>query len=134
MFCYSGLNKLEHSSIILQLQYYHLNDKSEETGVQRSEVIFLGSHKIKSGLSPPLPTTAFFSEHAHTCLSHSCSTHSHIQVCVHTHRLPWRPSGKEFAARAGDAGSIPELGRPPVKGNGELQYSCLRNPTDRGGW
>ena len=34
-----------------------------------------------------------------------------------------------------DAGSIPGLGRSPGEGNGNpLQYSCLRNPTDRGAW
>ena len=35
----------------------------------------------------------------------------------------------------GDAGSIPGLGRSPREGNGNpLQYSCLRNPMDRGAW
>ena len=34
-----------------------------------------------------------------------------------------------------DAGSIPGLGRPPRVGNGNpLQYSCLKNPMDRGAW
>ena len=34
-----------------------------------------------------------------------------------------------------DAGSIPGLGRPPGGGNGNpLQYSCLKNPMDRGAW
>ena len=34
-----------------------------------------------------------------------------------------------------DVGSIPGLGRPPGEGNGNpLQYSCLENPMDRGGW
>ena len=43
--------------------------------------------------------------------------------------------GKEFVCNAGDPGSIPELGRSPVKGNGNsLQYSCLGNPMDRGAW
>ena len=33
---------------------------------------------------------------------------------------------------AGDAGSIPGLGRSPGGGNGNpLQYSCLENPMDR---
>ena len=37
------------------------------------------------------------------------------------------------AADPGDMGSIPGLGRSPGKGNGKsLQYSCLRNPMDRG--
>ena len=36
---------------------------------------------------------------------------------------------------AGDAGSIPGLGRSPGEGNGNpLQYSCLDNPMDRGAW
>ena len=36
---------------------------------------------------------------------------------------------------AGDLGSIPGLGRSPVKGNGNpLQYACLGNPMDRGSW
>ena len=45
-------------------------------------------------------------------------------------------SGKESPARAGDAGeasSIPGLGRFPGVGNGNLlQYSCLENYIDRG--
>jgi len=32
----------------------------------------------------------------------------------------------------GNTGLIPRLGRYPVEGNGNpLQYSCLRNPTER---
>ena len=39
---------------------------------------------------------------------------------------------KNPPANAGDAGSIPGLGRSPGEGNGSpLQYSCLENPTDR---
>ena len=39
------------------------------------------------------------------------------------------------AADSRDVGSIPGLGRYPGEGNGNpLQYSCLRNPTDRGAW
>ena len=34
-----------------------------------------------------------------------------------------------------DAGLIPGLGRSPGGGHGKpLQYSCLRNPMDRGAW
>ena len=34
-----------------------------------------------------------------------------------------------------DTGSIPESGRSPGEGNGNpLQYSCLRNPMERGAW
>ena len=42
---------------------------------------------------------------------------------------------KNAPANAGDAGSIPVLGRSPGEGNGNpSQYSCLGNPMDRGGW
>ena len=42
---------------------------------------------------------------------------------------------KNPLTNAGDAGSIPGLGRFPGKGNGNpLQYSCLGNPRDRGTW
>ena len=34
-----------------------------------------------------------------------------------------------------DMGSIPESGRSPGGGHGNpLQYSCLKNPMDRGAW
>ena len=34
-----------------------------------------------------------------------------------------------------DAGSVPGSGRSPEGGHGNpLQYSCLENPMDRGGW
>ena len=42
---------------------------------------------------------------------------------------------KDPPANAGDAGSIPGLGRYPGEGCGNpLQYSCLGNPTDSGAW
>ena len=42
---------------------------------------------------------------------------------------------KNPPTNAGDMGSLSESGRSPGKGNGNpLQYSCLRNPTDRGAW
>ena len=45
---------------------------------------------------------------------------------------------KETAYNVGDArdmGSIPGLGRSPGGGHGNpLQYSCLENPMNRGGW
>ena len=45
---------------------------------------------------------------------------------------------KNLPANAGDirdAGSIPGLGRSPGGGHGNpLQYSCLKNPMDRGAW
>ena len=43
--------------------------------------------------------------------------------------------GKAFAYNVGDPGSIPELGRSPGEGNGNLlQYPCLENPMDGGAW
>ena len=43
--------------------------------------------------------------------------------------------GSEFVCNAGDAGSIPGLGRSPGEGNGNpLQYSCLENPMEGGAW
>ena len=45
---------------------------------------------------------------------------------------------KNVPANAGDirdAGSIPELGRSPGGAPGNpFQYSCLKNPMDRGAW
>ena len=42
---------------------------------------------------------------------------------------------KNPPASAGEAGSIPGLGRFPREGNGNpLQYSCLENPMARGAW
>ena len=43
--------------------------------------------------------------------------------------------GKESICQTGVMGSIPRSGRFPGEGNGNpLQYSCLRNPMDRGVW
>ena len=42
---------------------------------------------------------------------------------------------KNPSANAGDVGSIPEWEISPGRENGSsLQYSCLRNPMDRGAW
>lgn len=50
--------------------------------------------------------------------------------------LPQWLSEKEFACcagAAGDMGSIPGSGRSPGGGQGKpLEYSCLKNPMDRG--
>ena len=43
--------------------------------------------------------------------------------------------GKQSAYNAGDLGLIPGSGRSPGEGNGNpVQYSCLKNPMDRGAW
>ena len=42
---------------------------------------------------------------------------------------------KNPPANTGDVGLIPGSGRYPGQENGNLlQYSCLGNPMDRGGW
>ena len=52
--------------------------------------------------------------------------------------LPSLPGGldsKASACNAGDRGSIPGSGRSPGEANGNpLQYYCLENPMDGGGW
>ena len=43
--------------------------------------------------------------------------------------------GKESACNVGDLSSIHGLERSPEEENGNpLQYSCLKNPMDRGAW
>ena len=49
--------------------------------------------------------------------------------------FPGGSDSKSSACNSGDLGSIPGSGRSPQKENGNpLQYSCLRNPMDRGTW
>ena len=49
--------------------------------------------------------------------------------------FPGGSDGKKSACNARDLGLILGLGRPPGEGNGyPLQYSCLKNPMDRGAW
>ena len=47
--------------------------------------------------------------------------------------FPGGSDNKETICNAGDLGLIPGSGISPGEGNGNpLQYSCLRNPMDRG--
>ena len=49
--------------------------------------------------------------------------------------FPGGSGDKESVCNAGDLALVPGLGRSPGKGNGNpLQYSCLGNSMDRGGW
>ena len=44
-------------------------------------------------------------------------------------------SGRESACNAGEAGSVLASERSLGEGNGRaLQFSCLKNPMDRGAW
>ena len=71
---------------------------------------------------------------------------SHSQLCISFFSgflLPSVPcwtflvaqAVKNLPANAGDQGLIPGWGRAPGEGNSyPLQYSCLKNPMDRGAW
>ena len=56
----------------------------------------------------------------------------------HIAGFPWWLSSKESVCKsgaAGDVGLIPGSGRSPGGGHGNpLQYSCLKNPMNRGVW
>ena len=78
------------------------------------------------------------------CLSHLWLSQSacpvagllgHSVVLLKTQVAQQLKSPPANTGGAGDAGSVPGLGRPPGVGNGSpLQYSCLENPRDRGAW
>ena len=56
-----------------------------------------------------------------------------IMYSAYTSGIPCSSNGKKFACNAGDLCSIPGLGRSSGEGNDNpLQYSCLKNPMDRG--
>ena len=61
-----------------------------------------------------------------------------VGIFVYVQLIWGFPGGSEVKnppANAGNVGSIPGSGRSPGEGNGNpLQYSCLRNPMDRGAW
>ena len=58
-----------------------------------------------------------------------------ISLYTYSPGFPGSSMVKNPPANAGDAGSIPGLGRSPGGGNDNpLQYYCLENPMDRGGW
>ena len=104
---------------------------------------------------PPLATSGselLQAEGGAACGNSTVSSDSHLQI---SHRGPGQHqtyslfdlqlifssgllrwlSGKESACRAGDPGSNPGSGRSPGGGNSKsLQYSCLKNPMDRGAW
>ena len=52
---------------------------------------------------------------------------------THCNGFPGGAVLKNLLVDAGDAGSVPSLGRSPREGNGSLlQYSCLEHPMGRG--
>ena len=64
-----------------------------------------------------------------------CSLFCDLCIFILPWELPQRLSGKESICSTGAVGSIPGSGRCPGGGNGNLlQYTCLKNPLDRGAW
>ena len=60
---------------------------------------------------------------------------NHINIFIYRLGFPGGSEVKASACNAGDLGSIPGSGRSPGEGNDNpLQYSCLENPMDGGGW
>ena len=70
--------------------------------------------------------------------THKSFLHIFVQMIVSIYinvGLLWWLSGKKSACRAGDLGLIPGLRRSPGGGyDNPLQYSCPKNPMDRGAW
>jgi len=64
------------------------------------------------------------------------NTHNSLKIQTSLQMgLPGGAVVKNPPANAGDAGSIPGLGRSSGGGNGyALQYFCLENSMDRGVW
>ena len=60
-----------------------------------------------------------------------CAVYSIAKSCL----TLCNPMVKNLPANAGDTGLIPGSERSPREGNGNpFQYSCLKNPMDRGAW
>ena len=63
-----------------------------------------------------------------------------VCVCIHTHTHLYMgflggTNGKNPPPNAGDTCSIPGCGKSHEGEHGNpLQYSCLKNPMDRGAW
>ena len=65
--------------------------------------------------------------------SHCC--HKHPKLATPSFSFPGGSVVKNLPANAGDAGSVPGLGRSPGEANGNpLQYSCPGSPMNREAW
>ena len=102
---------------------------------------------VRAHTHTPSHTHMHTHTHTHTHPTHTLEYYSVIKKNVIMlfaetwADLGYFPGGsvvKNPLAKTGDArdeGSIPGFGGPPEEGNGNpLQYSCLGNPMDRGGW
>ena len=62
------------------------------------------------------------------------TTVCHILDDINEYEFPGGSVVKNPPASSGDVGSVPGSGRSAGEGNGNLQYSCLENPMNRGTW
>ena len=90
-------------------------------------------------LSPPSPPAFNLSQHHGLLFGQSKQGKQGQSQCAKSldqgMGFPGGSEDKASACNAGDLGSIPGLGRSPGEGNGNpFQYSCLKNPMDRGAW
>ena len=80
----------------------------------------------------------WFSFGGNFCVSHALHyiwPWDFIWICIHIYGFPGGSVVKNPPANVGEVGSIPGSGRSPREGNSNpLQYSCLKNPTDREAW
>ena len=75
----------------------------------------------------------FFS--VYCCIVFLCADIPYSSIHQLNGGFPHSSVSKESAWNAGDLVSIPGLGRSLGEGNGNpLQYSCLKNPMERGAW
>ena len=86
-------------------------------------------HWKPTQLRPTLPTVNLYVVFPPGILGILCA------LLVLNWGFPGGSDDKESACNAGDLGSIPESGRSPGEGNGNLlQCSCLEDPMNRGAW
>ena len=111
---------------------------------QRSHVCLWGAHYVQPlswGLETRVMKNIIYIDHKRhweVAENHDFSCVYPIKYIfkkIHLFDLLGRSDTKESACSAGDPGLIPGLGRSPEQGNDyPLQYSFLKNSTDRGAW
>ena len=102
------------------------------TQAHRKQFTEVRFHELSGPMQPWLQCHTPSPLHSNTGARHCCHADAAPQKSL---GFPGGSVVKNVPANAGDAGSIPGSGRSPGEGNGNpLQYSCLRNPMDRGTW
>ena len=94
--------------------------------------LYVENEKLKSKWEPLSPSGGFRYQWAEIHWIHN------LDLITHIWASQVAPVGKESASNAGDSGYsnlLPESGRSPSGGHGNPpQYSCLKNPMDKGAW